>query len=396
MSFGHSMLSHWALDPGVLYLNHGTVGVAPRRALAAQQAIRDEIERQPSRFLLREVSALVGQPRAEPTRIRLAAEAVARFVGARGDDVVFVDNATTGVNAILRSFPFEPGDELLVTDHAYGAIARTAAFVARDRRASVRTVTVPYPDFNRGRLVEAIASAIGPRTRIAVVDHIASETALVFPIAEIAAVCRARGVALAVDGAHAPGVLPLDVPAIGADWYVANLHKWAHAPRSCGFLWTHPSRQAGLHPAVISWGYELGYSAEFDWIGTRDPSPWLAAPVGLAFLEELGFDAVQRYNHSLAVDAARMLAARWNTRFEIDDADIGFMATVPMPDRCGSTGEDAARLRDRLLFERGIEVQVHAGHGRLWARISAQVYNEMSDYERLAEAVAGLRTDPEG
>ena len=386
MSFGHEMLSHWALDPGVLYLNHGTVGAAPRRALAAQQAIRDEMERQPSRFLLREVSGLAGRPRAEPTRIRVAAETVARFVGARGDDVVFVDNATTGVNAILRSFPLQPGDELLVTDHTYGAVARAAAFVARDRRATVRTVTVPYPAFDRARFVEAVASAIGPRTRIAVVDHISSESALVCPIAEIAAVCRARGVALAVDGAHGPGVLPLDVPAIGADWYVANLHKWAHAPQSCGFLWAHPSRQASLHPAVISWGYELGYCAEFDWIGTRDPSAWLAAPEGLAFLHELGFDDVRRYNHDLAVNAARMLADRWGTRFDIDDADIGFMATVPMPDRCGTTGDDAARVRDRLLFDHGIEVQVHAAHGRLWARISAQVYNEMSDYERLGEA----------
>jgi isopenicillin-N epimerase len=381
------MLAHWALDPGVLYLNHGTVGVAPRRALAAQQALRDEMERQPSRFLLREVSALAGQPRPGRSRLRLAAEAVAPFVGARGADLVFVDNATAGVNAILRSFPLEPGDEILVTDHTYGAIAKTAAFVARDRRGSVRTVKVPYPAFDRARLTDAVAMTIGPRTRIAVVDHIASESALIFPIAEIASVCRARGVALIVDGAHVPGVLPLDVPAIGAAWYVANMHKWAHAPRSCGFLWAHPSRQASLHPPVISWGYELGFTAEFDWVGTRDPSAWLAAPEGLAFLHELGFDAVQRYNHDLAVNAARMLAARWGTRFEVDEADIGFMATVPMPDRCGSTSDAAARLRDRLLFDHDIEVQVHAGHGRLWARISAQVYNEMSDYERLAEAV---------
>jgi isopenicillin-N epimerase len=389
-SFGHSMLAHWALDPGVLYLNHGTVGVAPRRALAAQQAIRDEMERQPSRFLLREVSGLAGQPRPGPSRLRVAAEAVAEFVGARGDDLVFVDNATTGVNAILRSLPLEPGDEILVTDHTYGAIAKTAAFVAGDRRASVRTVNVPYPAFDRARLTDAIAATVAPRTRIAVVDHIASESALVFPVAEIAKVCRARGVALVVDGAHVPGVLPLDVPAIGADWYVANMHKWAHAPRSCGFLWAHPSRQASLHPPVISWGFDLGYTAEFDWVGTRDPSAWLAAPEGLAFLHELGFDNVQRYNHDLAVRAARMLADRWGTRFEVDDADIGFMATVPMPDRCGRTPEEAARMRDRLLFDHGIEVQVHAGHGRLWARISAQVYNEMEDYERLAEAV--LRT----
>lgn len=387
VSFGHEMLAHWALDPDVLYLNHGTVGVVPRKVLLAQQAIRDEMERQPSRFLLREVSGLVGRPRTEPTRLRIAAEAVARFIGARGPDVVFVDNATTGVNAVLRSFALAPGDELLLTDQNYGATARVASFVARERGASVRVATVPYPAFDRTRLVETIAAAINAKTRIAVIDHITSGSALVFPIAEIAALCRSRGVALLVDGAHAPGVLPLDVPAIGADWYVANLHKWAHAPRSSAFLWSHPSRQTGLHPAVVSWGLDLGYLAEFDWVGTRDPSAWLATPDGLAFLHDLDFDAVRRYNHDLACRAARMLADRWGTRFEIDDADLGFMATVPAPGRLGRSAEDAARLRDRLLFEDKIEVAVHAVQERLWIRISAQVYNEWSDFERLAEAV---------
>jgi isopenicillin-N epimerase len=192
-----------------------------------------------------------------------------------------------------------------------------------------------------------------------------------------------------VDGAHAPGVLPLDVPSIGADWYVANLHKWAHAPWSCGFLWSHPSRQVGLHPAVISWGLDTGYTAEFDWVGTRDPSPWLAAPEGLEFLHELGFEAVRRYNHDLVAGAARRLADRWGTTLGVADRDLAFMATVPLPDRLGAEPADAARVRDRLLFEHQIEVQVHAAHGRLWTRICAQVYNEMSDYERLAEAVAG-------
>lgn len=381
------MLSHWTLDPGVLYLNHGTVGVTPKRVLAAQQAIRDEMERGPSQFLLRQVSSLFCQTGAEPNRMRVAADAVARFVGARRDDLVFVDNATTGVNAVLRSFPLESGDEILLTNHNYGAVGRAAEFVASERGLEIRTVTVPYPPFNRSRLVDLISAAITPNTRIAVIDHIVSESALVFPIADIAVVCRAHGVALVVDGAHVPGVLPLDVPAIGADFYTANLHKWAHAPRSCGFLWAHPSRQAELHPTVISWGYERGFTAEFDWIGTRDPSPWLAAPEGLAFLEDLGFDEVRRYNHGLAVKAAHMLADRWGTRFEVADDDIGFMATVPVPERFGNTADAAGRLRDRLLFDHGIEVQLHAAHGRIWARISAQVYNEMQDYERLADAV---------
>jgi isopenicillin-N epimerase len=387
MAFGRSMLAHWSLDPETTYLNHGTVGVAPRRVLAAQQAIRDKTERGPSQFLLREVSGLIGMPRAEPTGMRRAAAAVAAFIRARPDDVVFVDNATTGVNAVLRSLPLEPGDEILVTDHNYGATARVAAFVARERRATVRTVTVPYPTFDPGKLVDAVASAITERTRVAVLDHIASESALIFPLAELAAACRAHGVAVLVDGAHAPGVLTLDVPALGVDWYVANLHKWAHAPRSCGFLWAAPSRQAGLHPVVISWGLDQGFLAEFDWVGTRDPSPWLAAPEGLAFLDDLGVDKVQDYNHHLAWRAAELLTSRWGTTLGVKEADVAFMVTLPLPEAFGNTPEAATRLRDALLFEDRIEIQLHAGHGRLWARVSCQVYNEIEDVEKLASAV---------
>lgn len=387
MAFGREMRAHWAFDPDVTYLNHGTVGVVPTRVLAAQQAIRDEIERQPSAFLLREVSGLVGMPREAPTRMRQAAAEVARFIGARAPDVVFVDNATTGANAVLRSFPISSGDEILLTDHNYGATAKIAAFVARERHARVRTVTVPYPAFDAERLVESITSAIGPQTRIAVIDHVTSETGLIFPLAEIARRCRDRGVAVLADGAHAPGMLALDVPSLGVDWYTANLHKWAHAPRSCGFLWAAGDRQAGLHPAVISWGLDQGFTAEFDWVGTRDPSPWLAAPEGLRFLDELGFADLRKYNHTLAWTGAAQVADVWNTRVELNSSDVGSMICVPLPARLGTTATDAARLRDALLFEDRIEVQVHARQDRLWTRLSAQVYNDSSDFDRLARAV---------
>jgi isopenicillin-N epimerase len=382
------MLEHWPLDPGVTYLNHGTVGATPRRVLAVQQDIRDEIERQPSRFMLRELSHLVGAAREAPTRLRLAADVVASFVGAEGRDLVFVDNATAGVNAVLRSLRLEPGDEILVTDHAYGAAMRVATFAARERGAVLRVVQVPYPQFDALGLVNVVADAIGPRTRVAVLDHITSESALIFPIDALAALCRRRGVGVLVDGAHAPGVLPLDIPSLRVDWYVANLHKWAHAPRSCGFLWADPSRQPGLHPPVISWGLDQGFLAEFDWVGTRDPSAWLAAPAGIAFLHDLGIDALRSYNHDLAWRAARMLTDRWGTHFGVGEASVGFMATVPLPPVVGTSADDAARLRDALLFEDGIEVQVHVACGRMWARVSAQVYNEWGDFERLADAVA--------
>jgi isopenicillin-N epimerase len=386
--FGRGGLRHWPLDPAITYLNHGTVGVTPRRVLDAQQSIRDLIERQPSRFLLRELTAVtVGQPRPDRPRLRAAADAVAAFIGARGDDVVFVDNATAGANAVLRSFPFMPGDEILLTDLGYGGVTRAAMFAARERGATVRVVEMPYPVTSAVELTKAYAAAIGPRTRLAIVDHITAESALVFPLADIAARLRAQGVAVLADGAHAPGSIPLNVSSLGVDWYVGNLHKWAWTPRSSGILWAAAHRQSGLHPLIISWGLDQGFSTEFDSPGTRDPSAHLSAPAALALLQECGVESVQHYNHSLAWSGAHRLADRWNTGFRTPEALVGTMATVMLPEALGSTSEDAARLRDALLFEDRIEVQVHAYRGRLHARISAQVYNDLSDVDRLAAAV---------
>jgi isopenicillin-N epimerase len=384
------MRSLWGLDPRVTYLNHGTVGVAPKSVLARQQAIRDEIERQPAAFLLRSLLNWVQSPSSGPPRIRLAADAVAAFLGVSGEDLAFTDNATAGINAVLRSVPLQHGDEILTIDLAYGAIKNVAAFAARERGATVRVLAAPYPPFDPDAFIEAWDAALTPRTRIAVVDHITSESALILPVQALAERCRRKGVPLLVDGAHAPGAIPVDIASLGVDWYAANLHKWAFAPRSCGVLWASRARQAGLHPPVVSWNLDQGFTAEFDWVGTRDPSPWLAAPAGVEFLDSLGRSAVYEWNHRLAWDAARLLASRWETELPVREAAIGTMAAVPVPARLGSTTEEAQRLRDTLLFKHGIEVQVHAAYARVWVRVSAQVYNEIADVERLADVVAAL------
>ncbi|BCS34078.1 isopenicillin-N epimerase [Luteitalea sp. TBR-22] len=388
-AFGRAFLSEFPLDPSITYLNHGTVGVTPSRVLAAQQAIRDEIERQPSRFLLRELHApatSVGCPREETPRLRVAAGQVGAFLGAQADDLVFVDNITTGANAVLRSFPFEPGDELLITDLGYGGIAAVARFATREKGAHVTTATMPWP-FTPEGIADAIVEAAGPRTRLAVVDHIAADSALVLPVADIVARLHDKGVAVMVDGAHAPGAIAVDIAAIGADWYVANLHKWMWVPRSSGILWAAPERQASLHPAVISWGLDLGFTTTFDLPGTRDPSAHLAAPAAIALFEELGTEAVRAYNHDLAWQAAHHVSERWGTAFTTPESMIGTMATVTLPASLGTTRDDALRLRDALLLEDGIEIPVHAYRGQLRARISAQVYNDMDDMERLADAI---------
>jgi isopenicillin-N epimerase len=381
------MLEHWALDPAITYLNHGTVGAPPRRVLAAQQAIRDEIERQPSRFLLRELVAQLGDRTNVRPRLRAAIAPVAEFFGARADDMVFIDNATTGANVVLRSFPLERGDEILIHDHTYGGVRNAALHAARERGATVRTVELPWPMHDSAGITRAYEAALGPRTRLVLVDHVSSESALVFPVADVAAVCRARGVPVLVDGAHAPGAIALDIPSLGVDWYFGNLHKWAWSPRSCAILWAKPERHAALHPAITSWGFDQGFVTEFEWSGTHDPSAYLAAPAGLELMREFGVEAVRSYDHALAWSAAQHLARRWGTEVEVGEATVGTMVTLALPERLGSTKDEAMRLRDALLFEDRIEIQLHAWRGRLRVRVSAQIYNDLDDIERLAAAV---------
>jgi isopenicillin-N epimerase len=387
-TFGHAMREQWVLDPQVTYLNQGTVGAPPRRVLERQQALRDEMERQPARFMLRELNGHQPAPWRTESRIREAARSVAGFLGSRAEDLVFVPNVTTGLNAVLRSIPFAPGDEVVIPDLAYGAIVLAAGYAARERGATLRIVEMPFPVRDPHDIVEAIASALTPRTRLAVIDHITSQTALVLPVAAIVAACHARGVPVLVDGAHAPGSLALDIPSIGADWYVANLHKWAHAPRACGILWAAPGRQRDLHHPVVSWGFGHGFRDEFDWNGTSDPTSCLAAPEGIAILREWGFDAVLDYMHSLAWEAACVLSDGWRTSLETPREMVGAMVTVPLSEAAGATDSDAARLRLALLVDDRIEVQLHAWRSRLWARVSAQIYNDRTDMARLAEAVS--------
>jgi len=385
--FGRAMLAEWLLDPDFTYLNHGTVGAPPARVLRKQQALRDEIERHPSRFILRELTGEEPAPWRTQSRLREAAGPVAAFLGSRPEDLVFVPNVTTGTNAVLRSVALELGDEIVISDLAYGAVTLAADAVARERHATVRTIEPPHPVRSRDAIVQSFASALTPRTRLVIVDHITAQTALVMPVAEIAALCRAQGIPVFVDGAHAPGALAVNIPALGVDYYSANLHKWAHAPRSCGILWARADRQENLRHPVSSWGTGKGFRREFEWQATADPTTYLSAPEGIALLQEWDFDAVRGYMHGLAWEAAQLLAARWETPFETPRDMVGAMVTVALPERAGTTVDEAKRLRLVLLVEDRIEVQLHAWRGRLWTRISAQVYNDRSDIERLADAV---------
>lgn len=374
--------SHWTLDPSVAFLNHGSFGACPREVLAEQQRLRDELEREPLLFL----------DRTRDGRLDQALTAVGAFIGATRGNLGFVTNATEGCAAVIRSIDLKPGDELLTTAHAYDAISFTLQHVADRAGAKVIRVPIDTPYVGDDRFVSLIDSAITPRTRLVVVDHITSVSALVLPVKAIVERCAAHGVDVLIDGAHAPGMIDLNVEALGAAWYAGNLHKWVCAPKGAGFLHARPDRQRNLHPAIVSNHYGQGFAAEFNWQGTRDITPWLAAPKAIEFMGRLGWDRVRAHNHQMAAWAQRLLCEKWGVEplSALDGSSLGSMASVPLPPRVAARYADRGECV-RELFERfRIEIPGMVVNGLLTLRLSCQVYNRAEEYEKLADVVAGL------
>ncbi len=377
--FGSAIRDLWLLDPGVRYLNHGSYGATPRQVLAAQQQWRDRMERQPVAFMSETL----------PRALREAAARLAAFVGAEARDLVFVENATAAANAVLASTDLAPGDEIVVTTHGYPAVRKAVRHRCAQTGARMVEAALRCPIPNDANVVGIVESTLGPRVRLAILDHITSTTATMLPIKRLVALCRERGVPVLVDGAHAPGMLALDVAGIGADYYTGNCHKWLFAPKGCGFLWARPEAQPDLHPTVISHGYGQGFTAEFDWIGTRDPSTWLAVTEAIGFLQQLGPERLRRRNTELCRAAADMLCEAWQTECAAPPGMRAAMATIRLPGTAGPGTRTAARqLHAWLRDTRRIEVPIHVFADALWVRVSAQVYNTLEEYEALAEAIA--------
>ncbi|HYG22993.1 MAG TPA: aminotransferase class V-fold PLP-dependent enzyme [Verrucomicrobiae bacterium] len=382
---------NWLLDPAVTYLNHGAFGACPRVVLEYQQGLRQRLERQPLQFLARDLEPMLDAAR----------NTLAKFVGADPANLVFVPNATTGVNTILRSLDWKSGDEVIVTTQEYNACRNALDFVAQRFELNVIVVHIPFPLSAGDEPIAALLEKVTERTRLVLIDHVTSQTGMVLPVERIVRAMTERGIETLIDGAHAPGMVLLNLKELGATYYTGNCHKWLCAPRSAAFLHVLPHRQAAIRPLTISHGANSlrkdrsRFQVEFAWMGTWDPTAALSVSEALRFMGSLlpgGWVEIRARNRALALAARELLCNALEVAAPCPQEMIGSLASIPLPARFAHEEPvlpvNEHPLQMRLLEKHGIEVPIMPWtSGSRLIRVSAQLYNSLPQYERLADAL---------
>ncbi len=379
---------YWQLEPQLKFLNHGSFGACPIPILEYQQQIRAKIEQQPVRFFRLELEELL-----DSARIKLA-----HFLGANPDDLAFIPNATTGVNTILRSLPFNSGDEILVTNHGYNACRNAVEFVAQRTGAKVKVAQIPFPLQSVNQVLDAVFSNISEATKLVLIDHVTSPTALIFPVNTIVHELNLRGIDTLVDGAHAPGSISLNLQEIGAAFYTGNCHKWLFSPKGAAFLYIRPDRQSQIRPLSISHGANSPrtdrsrFRLEFDWTGTDDPTAYLSVAKAIDWVESLlpdGWQELRSKNRDLLLQARQIICAQLQLNLPCPDEMIGSMASIPLNALFTGHNLSAQLLQAQLLEQFQIEIPIipFPSEQDKIMRISAQLYNSIDEYIYLADVI---------
>ncbi len=372
---------HFLLDPSVTFLNHGSFGATPRPVFRAYQRWQRELERQPVEFLGRRFTGLM----------HTARKVLADYLGTEADNLVFTTNVTESLNIVARSLQLGAGDEVLGTDHEYGALDRTWRFLAKERGFKYINQAIPIPLTTQDDFVEAFWKGVTPHTRVIFLSHITSPTALLFPVKKVIERARRGGILTVVDGAHAPGQIPLQLDDLEADFYGGNLHKWLCAPKGAGFLYARPEAQHLLKPLVVSWGYEAEFPgpSEFvdqhEWTGTRDIAAFLSVPAAIEFQQEHDWEKVRRACHELAQEAQKRICAISGYPPLSDDTWFSQLVAAPLPE-----STQLVALKMHLYDEYRIEVPLILWNGRKFIRVSVQGYNTHRDVEKLVKALEEL------
>lgn len=379
MKYGKSLAHLFQLDKSITFLNHGSFGATPKLILANQYNWNLKIETQPVLFYTDTY----------PKLIRESIGDLADFIGSGNSNLTYIENATTGVNTVLRSLipEFLKGGEITLTNHAYPAVKNTARYISSFSGAKINEIDIPIPIESNDQILDIIKNNLSESTKIAIFDHISSASGIVFPIKEIIEICHKKGIKVLVDGAHAPGMVDLNINELNADWYTGNCHKWLFAPKGCAFLWTSEENQHFTHPLTISLEYEQGYEKEFDWTGTKNPAAWLSTTAAINFYKEYGNANIRTYNNGLVNEAAKLI-----------EEETDFIRVAPI-ENTGSilsfmkkkvvTKEETAALRKKLLNVFRIEIPIFPYKEYIIFRISGQIYNQTDDYQKL---IAGIKT----
>jgi isopenicillin-N epimerase len=386
--------SIWSLDSQVYFLNHGSFGATPIAVLEYQQALRERMEKQPVRFLARNLERMLDVVR----------EKLANFLETDAEDLVFIPNATTGINTVLRSLTFASDDEILITNHTYNACRNAAQFVAERAGAKIVLASVPFPIESPQQAIDAVLEKVSPKTKLVLLDHVTSPTALIFPLESLIKQLSDRSIDTLIDGAHAPGFLSLDLRTLGATYYAGNCHKWLCAPKGAAFLYVRKDKQHGIRPLSISHGAnsprkerkrsEAGglsrFQLEFDWTGTDDPTPYLSIPEAIRVMGSLlpgGWSALRKRNREMALTARNLLCETLNLKIPCPDEMVGAMASISL-DKIAFSWEV---LQAKLIEEFAIEVPtVPWENDTCLLRISAQFYNRLDQYQYLADTLKKL------
>lgn len=380
-----SLKTLFLLDPQVVFLNHGSFGACPRPVFEVYQAWQRKLEVQPVLFLGREIIALDSQAR----------QALANYLGTQAANLVFIPNATHGVNIIARSLNLSPGDEILTTDHEYGACDYTWEFTCKKAGSTYVHQPIPFPVSSLTEIADQFWQGVTSRTKIIYLSHITSPTALRLPVEEICTRARQAGIFTLVDGAHAPGQIELDLDRIGADWYTGNCHKWMLAPKGAGFLYSRPEVQALIEPLVVSWGYhatpQISSGSQFldylGWSGTKDPAAALTVPTAIRFMQEHNWQQVRQECHALLHQTIQRICdlVRMEPLYSLDTDFYVQMGIAPLP-----TNTDTSTLKTRLYDEYRVEVPLIEWNGQKFLRVSIQGYNSQSDVDCLVDALDSL------
>lgn len=376
--FGKHLRPLWHLDPEGTFLNHGSFGACPKSVLAAQAKWRETMELQPDQFFRRTVS-----PLNPDNLLRQGAKRLARFMGTTGDKIAFVSNPTEAVNTVLRAIPLKADDEILVLDCVYNAVRLSVEEKCRETGARVVKAELPVP-LQANDVVGRITDAAGPRTRLAIIDHIASAPALVFPVKEITRALQAKGVRVLVDGAHALGQLALDLEDIGADWYTATAHKWFYSPKGSAFLFARDPQELKLRPLSVSHYYHDPYPLCFDYVGTRDVTAFLTVPHAMDFIESYGARDIREHLETLSREGTAIFA-RIGAAPIAPDSMFAAMRAYHLPQAREVRAEDAQALINGFWDRHRVQVAASAYQGKLLLRVSAQLYVDRGDFAHLAD-----------